>query len=416
MYERNDENWRFFLTYRQRLLVQYLLVMAAGFGLAGWLWTNQLRSLLAVPFGLLGLTSLVFYWLEKRTSLVLVAAQYVGRLHEHNLSKHVLKLEVPPRASEKSERRDRKGEWRSLKELRPQPPGFFSALTAVFDHAITHSLILRCTFACGFLIFLMATLFCLVHASDFAQIGVCACGRSPIDWGAQLMKWLVIAGFTCCVLVWSLAMSKKTDNGPLPGDNPTSNPTQKQIATDFERQMYIEGSAACRNYSTLTMGVRTLSKQLLIAYAAGLAAFWVYCGKGGNAEQDTIHWTVFWSGVVLTVFALSLMLVGWHYQSAFTAMRSSLAGLESTFAPGIAGPWTAHRVARTPLRDWCSSYCPFLFIAAAGLLVCLSTWPSLRPSDWFIFGFLMELLLLGVIGRLAWLTLPRENADPARLN
>lgn len=142
----------------------------------------------------------------------------------------------------------------------------------------------------------------------------------------------------------------------------------------WERERYVQGSEACRNYSNLTMSVRTLAQQVSLAAAAGLAAALI-----GQERIEPFFSELMWvSGLVLTVFALSLFFVDWHYQSAFTAIRNHLATIEARHhleeveaLDCHAGPWTAHLDARTQFKDHLASYVPFLLIGDLGLAAAL---------------------------------------------
>ncbi len=127
-----------------------------------------------------------------------------------------------------------------------------------------------------------------------------------------------------------------------------------------EEEAYKQGSEACRNYSQLTMRTRTLSQQILGASAVGLATALATprIAQGARAEIFVA------AGFILLAFAFALLFVDWHYQSAFTAIRNSLAFMESR--QPILGPWIAHLNARTHFNDHIASYFPFLLLAALG--------------------------------------------------
>jgi hypothetical protein len=122
--------------------------------------------------------------------------------------------------------------------------------------------------------------------------------------------------------------------------------------------VYEAGSEACRNYSRLTLQTRTLSQQVLVAGTIGLAA------AIASKEASDRPWIIFGSGVVLILFSVSLGFVDWHYQSAFTAIRNSLARIEHQ--QEFDGPWTAHLSARTEFKDHVASYMPFLLLFTMG--------------------------------------------------
>ena len=142
-----------------------------------------------------------------------------------------------------------------------------------------------------------------------------------------------------------------------------------------EIKAYEEGSASCRNYSQLTMRVRTLSQQVMVlAIAALVAALAPEEGKWN--KEDVMQY----GGVAISLFALSLLVVDWHYQSAFSAIRNAMAELESK--AGIEGPWRAHLRARTQKRDHVASYLPFLFLWVLGW----ATFSLGGKENWFWLG------------------------------
>lgn len=154
------------------------------------------------------------------------------------------------------------------------------------------------------------------------------------------------------------------------------------------RISYEQGSTACQNYSRLTMQVRTLSQQLLIASAIGLAIL----AYNIDLENQAFVWIVFASGLVLIGFTVSLALVGWHYQSAFESIRDSLARMERQQV--IKGPWSAHQKARPPLYDFLSSYVPFVVLWGLGFAVCLLAIVNLNQvSVWTVVVFIAAIVV-----------------------
>lgn len=141
----------------------------------------------------------------------------------------------------------------------------------------------------------------------------------------------------------------------------------KTALTDWEVEVYRQGSDACRNYSGLTMRTRTLSQQILAVAVVGLATAAV---KGADVPGILLF-----GGVTLLAFAFSLLFVDWHYQSAFTAIRNTLASMESK--RGMVGPWLCHLNARTHFNDHLASYSPFVALATLG---CLSVWRGLAEN------------------------------------
>ena len=150
---------------------------------------------------------------------------------------------------------------------------------------------------------------------------------------------------------------------------PDEDKTELNENQHWEMELYKQGSEACRNYSQLTMRTRTLSQQILAVSVVGLGA--------AIANKDiSIGSQIFLTGgVVLLVFSGSLFFVDWHYQSAFTAIRNSLAFIESR--QPLFGPWIAHLNVRTHFRDHIASYLPFLLLAIVG---CLGIWLGINQG------------------------------------
>ncbi len=79
----------------------------------------------------------------------------------------------------------------------------------------------------------------------------------------------------------------------------------------YDTPLYEQGSEACRNYSRLTMQVRSLSQHVLIGAVIGLSVSTLK--DGGDTSLDFIFLC---GGIVLGCFNVALALVDWHYQSA----------------------------------------------------------------------------------------------------
>ncbi len=123
---------------------------------------------------------------------------------------------------------------------------------------------------------------------------------------------------------------------------------------------YEEGSVSCRNYSNLTMRVRTLAQHVLVVGVAGLAVLMVEFEK----DEEQLPYAILMVSFSLLLFSISLFLVDWHYQSAFTGIRNQLAKMECE--NGISGPWLAHLCVRTHLNDHIASYLPFILLGILG--------------------------------------------------
>jgi protein-S-isoprenylcysteine O-methyltransferase Ste14 len=152
----------------------------------------------------------------------------------------------------------------------------------------------------------------------------------------------------------------------------TKTPPNPNEIPPWEEAAYKQGSDACRNYSQLTMRTRTLAQQILATATVALGVATATSEiQGWNRAEIFIA-----GGVVLLALAFSLLFVDWHYQSAFTAIRNSLAYIESR--QPVAGHWLSHLNVRTQFKDHIASYFPFLLLAAMGCLSVLGGLNILR--------------------------------------
>lgn len=154
---------------------------------------------------------------------------------------------------------------------------------------------------------------------------------------------------------------------------------------------YEEGSLSCRNYSNLTMRVRTLAQHVLVVGVAGLSVLMVDFEK----DEAQLPYAILMVSISLLLFSISLFLVDWHYQSAFTGIRNQLAKIECE--NGISGPWLAHLCVRTHLNDHIASYLPFILLGilgGAGLWFGASDHPEL---GYIAIGAMLLVILLFII-------------------
>lgn len=162
--------------------------------------------------------------------------------------------------------------------------------------------------------------------------------------------------------------------------------------------MYQEASATCRNYSMLTMRVRTISQSLLAVISLGIGTLYRSGFLNDDSQSDKFDWNaVLWVvGLIFVALAISLGLIDWHYQSAFSAIRDSLAKLE--VQAKIDGPWRAHLRTRGRFEDQLASYFPFYFMAGTGIVVILDS----QFSNW-TYNLLVILFCFGLFAlQLRW--------------
>lgn len=165
---------------------------------------------------------------------------------------------------------------------------------------------------------------------------------------------------------------------------PDSTVLPSDLQDKWALEAYGQGSDACRNYSQLTMQVRTLAQRVLLLSVAGLAVALLKSNNGGGTPDGAgveggpvsiveatealisgpYQSVVLAVGVALVVFAFSLSLIDWHYQSAFTAIRDSLAKFE--LERDLDGPWRAHAEVRKRPADHIATYAPFTTVALVG--------------------------------------------------
>lgn len=156
---------------------------------------------------------------------------------------------------------------------------------------------------------------------------------------------------------------------------------------------YREGSDACRNYSRLTMQVRTLSQNVLIAYLVGLGIAYRTLSTDGESGFAHILWT---TGFVLVLFSISLAVVNWHYQSAFEAIRDNLKRLEEN--ANLVGPWRVHQLVRGGRKDAYAQFAPFVisaFIGVSEIFIAAVIWFGQESYGW---GFFMVAVAVVAIG------------------
>lgn len=167
---------------------------------------------------------------------------------------------------------------------------------------------------------------------------------------------------------------------------------------DWLIKAYEEGSLTCRNYSNLTMRVRTLAQHVLVVGVAGLSVLMLDYQK-----EEELPYAILIVSFSLLIFSISLFLVDWHYQSAFTGIRNQLASIECE--KGISGPWLAHLCIRTHLNDHVASYLPFLLLGALG---CLGVW--LGSAEHYMLGYVaIGILIVIITSFIAFLFIASKN-------
>lgn len=159
----------------------------------------------------------------------------------------------------------------------------------------------------------------------------------------------------------------------MPHDNQAPSPDTWEI------ESYKQGSEACRNYSNLTMRVRTLTQQIFGASVVGLAAYLNTRKSPTLVFPDPVFII---GGITLVFLAVALGFVDWHYQTAFSAIRDSLAKAEARHNRKGPWPWRAHLSVRTNFKDHIASYLPFVLLGVVGFWGALFGWFGNTPHTW----------------------------------
>ncbi|MFT3686388.1 MAG: hypothetical protein QM783_15950 [Phycisphaerales bacterium] len=159
---------------------------------------------------------------------------------------------------------------------------------------------------------------------------------------------------------------------PLPAARTA--PSEPTASDRWIELLYGQGSECCRNYSKLTMQVRTLAAGILAASAFGVSSIIVQSiARGVGTIPQIAGPLLAVGGFVLVVFAVMLWLVNWHFSDAFRAMRDFLNSLERSRAAIVAeltehvGVWDAHARARTRVDDEIASTGPFVALGLLGV-------------------------------------------------
>jgi len=124
------------------------------------------------------------------------------------------------------------------------------------------------------------------------------------------------------------------------------------------KDLYDKGSEQCRQYSMLTMQVRTMAQHVLIGYAVGLG---IVLSRTTETTGSAVRAVVFLFSSILVLFAVVLWSLNHHYSHAFRRIRDDvLVPLEEAVADnplaqrngpaGPSGPWSAHKRERDVRR------------------------------------------------------------------
>ena len=117
------------------------------------------------------------------------------------------------------------------------------------------------------------------------------------------------------------------------------------------KDLYDKGSEQCRQYSQLTMQVRTMAQHVLMAYAVGLG---IVLSRATESTAGPVRAVACLFSGILVLFALVLWSLNHHYSHAFRRIRDDvLVPLEGAVednpltqrngSEGPLGPWSAHQ-------------------------------------------------------------------------
>ena len=159
-YEATIDNWNFFLDYRHKFFVRYLIVLGAIMFASYQAYGIHPKT--TVGFALLiSFCSIVALLLDFRTSSVLIAAEIVGKQIEREMYK------------EKNKKRAKRNKYYFLftdaqvkavnKHLeRKQVVGFFTALGATYILRLSHGRLLQIVYSLLAVIFFILAIVCLI--------------------------------------------------------------------------------------------------------------------------------------------------------------------------------------------------------------------------------------------------------------
>ena len=130
-------------------------------------------------------------------------------------------------------------------------------------------------------------------------------------------------------------------------------------AVDWELEAYKQGSETCRNYSRLISPVRTIIITFVSAAIGAVTLKW-------DDMSDRVS-VLMIAGTATSFMGIVLLLIDWHFQSAFEAIRDTNAITEAK--QGVKGPWLAHFKVREPVSVFLASYLPLLLLIWGGATV-----------------------------------------------
>jgi len=138
------------------------------------------------------------------------------------------------------------------------------------------------------------------------------------------------------------------------------------------KDFYEQASKCCQQYSQLTMQIRTLAQQVMIAYAVGIGLF---IARGENLSASYSRLVLSGAGIILMIFGVVLCFLNLHHSDAFRAIRDKcLVPLEeeneltSSKGEKLMGPWQAHQAERrnNRFKSGLAWYAPFIALWVIG--------------------------------------------------
>ncbi len=188
LYERNCDFFKFFLDYRHKFMVRYLLVVAAA--LASPKWLHDMPIILTGVCVLCAIVSGLFFLVERRTTIVLIGAHKVGDMIEETMAEHFKRNEDKPKGKESKQQsttgkekmiqgwpnkhspikliNEENTAW-NVHDATEKQLGFFTALTRCFSATPSHSKILQKTYLWGVIIWIVFAVLSIYYGDELAD-------------------------------------------------------------------------------------------------------------------------------------------------------------------------------------------------------------------------------------------------------
>jgi hypothetical protein len=169
--------------------------------------------------------------------------------------------------------------------------------------------------------------------------------------------------------------------------------------------IYKEGSASLRNYSNLTMTVRTLAVHLFLGSAVALAV-------ASSKNPPELPKYLLWGAACLALFSISLLCINWHFATAFNVIRNSMAALEREAEIPTEGPWQGHQRVRGSWKDPLAYSAPFTALFLLAMVAAVEGLQGMKYVDLSVCSRIVAVglptALVAILG--AWATWDRKGS------